>query len=295
MDEASGVGLVDVLKVLTLEQGEPSATGLEQYVGLSSPQPHGRVFGGQVLAQALMAAGATLPQGRPVHSMHGYFLRPGDLDVPITFAVDRLRDGASFSARRVQAVQHDGPLLSMIASFQEPADGVDHGTPMPDVPSPDKLPATADLMAGIDHPVARYWAQERPIDIRHIDHPIYFEPAAQKFPVQRMWMRCMAPIGDDDAVHRAVLAYASDYTLLEPVLRNHGFAWATPGFKAASLDHAMWWHRPFRADEWVLCVQESPSATSGRGLTEARFFTPDGAHVATVCQELMFRPPAPHE
>jgi acyl-CoA thioesterase II len=226
-----------------------------------------------------------------VHSMHGYFLRAGDSDEPITFAVERLRDGRSFSARRVHAIQFGKPILSMIASFQQDAPGVDHQDRMPEVPAPEDLPTTQELLGHIDHPIAQYWARERPIDLRHVQSPVYWkadpEPAAR----QAVWMRVPGAMPDDPLLHRAVLGYSSDYTLLESVLRRHGLAWATPGLKAASLDHAMWWHRPLRADEWLLYVQSSPSASGARGLGIGRIFSRDGRLVASVAQEGMLRVP----
>lgn len=284
-------GITDLTALLDLTSKGVDNSGQDLFEGVSSNQPHGRVFGGQVLAQAVTAAMRTVHPDRGLHSMHGYFLRPGDLNVPITFCVERLRDGRSFTARRVHAMQHDQPILSMIASFQVANEGLDHGAIMPNAPLPEALPSTQDLMQGVDHAVARYWADERPIDIRHADQPLYFKPADGETDRQIMWLKSRLDLPDDDRIHRAVLAYASDYALLESVLRRHGLAWATPGLKAASLDHAMWWHRPFRADEWLLCVQDSPSASGARGLARAKFFTRDGEHVATAAQELMVRVP----
>jgi len=283
-------GLLDVLDLVPKGQDEQ---GQELYVGASQPQPLGRVFGGQVLGQTLVAAGRTVDPDRPVHSMHGYFLRAGDSDEPITFAVERLRDGRSFSARRVHAIQFGKPILSMIASFQDQAPGFDHQDTMPDVPAPETLPTVLDLLGHIDHPVAQYWARARAIDLRHVEAPIFWQAGAERVAHQAVWMRTVAPMPDDPLLHRAVLGYASDYTLLESVLRRHGATWAMPGLKAASLDHAMWWHRPARADEWLLYAQASPSASGARGLCTGRIFSRDGRLVATVAQEGMLRPPAP--
>jgi acyl-CoA thioesterase-2 len=279
-------GLLDVLDLRDLGTDE---RGQDLFVGDSQRQPHGRVFGGQVLGQTLVAAGRTVPADRPVHSMHGYFLRPGDSAEPITFTVERLRDGRSFTARRVHAIQHDQPILSMIASFQLHAPGLDHQDEMPQVPGPEDLPTTAELLAGIDHPTARYWSRERPIDLRHVQAPVYWQADPEQVAHQAVWMRTPAPMPDDPVLHRAVLGYASDYTLLESVLRRHGLSWATPGFKAASLDHAMWWHRPVRVDEWLLYVQSSPSASGARGLGIGRIFDRSGRLVASVAQEGMLR------
>ncbi|WP_183513086.1 acyl-CoA thioesterase [Paeniglutamicibacter cryotolerans] len=262
------------------------------FVGRSPQQPRERVFGGQVLGQSVMAASRTIEGERPIHSMHAYFLRAGDAKTPITFGVQRLRDGRSFSARRVHAYQNGVPILSMIASFQEPAEGIEHQTPMPEgIPDPESLPTTADEIGDIDHPVARDWAFNRPFDIRYVDAPLYFKPPTEHKAVNAVWMKTTGPMPDDDALHRAALAYASDYTLLEPVLRRHGLAWATPGMNVASLDHAMWWHRPFRVDEWLLYVQESPSASGARGLGTGRIYNRAGTLVASTAQEGMIRLP----
>lgn len=290
--EATGP-LAGLLAVLDLEPCGTDDVGQDRFLGQSQPQPWGRVFGGQVLGQTLVAAGRTVDADRPVHSMHGYFLRPGDSAAPIEFAVERLRDGRSFSARRVHALQHGKPILSMIASFESEAPGLDHADEMPlGVPDPESLPTTAELLGHIDHPAAQYWARERPIDIRHVDSPIYLEPGPERVARQAVWMRADGPLPDDELLHRAVLGYASDYTLLESVLRRHGATWATPGLKAASLDHAMWWHRPVRADEWLLYCQSSPSASGARGLGIGRMFTRDGRLVASVAQEGMLRVPS---
>jgi acyl-CoA thioesterase II len=283
--------LQGLLDVLDLRPEGVDAAGQDLFVGESQPQPHGRVYGGQVLGQTLVAAGRTVEPGRLVHSMHGYFLRPGDSDEPITFAVERLRDGRSFTARRVHAIQFGKPILSMIASFQDDDPGLDHQDEMPEVPGPETLPTTFELMGHIDHPIARYWSRSRPIDLRHVDQPIYWQQGPEKVARQAVWMRTVGPLPDDQLLHRAVLGYASDYTLLESVLRRHGRVWATPGLKAASLDHAMWWHRPVRADEWLLYVQSSPSASGSRGLGIGRIFSRDGTLVASVAQEGMLRVP----
>ncbi len=289
-DDAERDALAGLLRVLDLAphpDGEP-----DTFVGESQPQPWGRVFGGQVLAQSLAAAQRTVVPERPVHSMHGYFLRAGDSSEPIVFAVERLRDGRSFSARRVHALQFGRPILSMIASFQSPAEGLDHQMPMPDVPAPESLPTIGEHYAGLDTVDARYWTRQRPMDLRHVEPPVYLRPDPERRTQQAVWMRAVGRLPDDPALHAAVLAYASDYSLLEPVLRGHGRAWSEPGLKAASLDHAMWWHRHGRADEWLLYVQDSPSAQGARGLGIGRLYTRDGVLVASVAQEGMLRVPS---
>jgi len=262
------------------------------FTGPSQWMPHGRVFGGQVLAQSLVAAMRTLPDGRAVHSMHGYFLRPGDVNKPITFSVDRIHDGRSFATRRTQAYQDGLPILSMIASFQDPDAGLDHQQDMPaGIPDPEEVPSDAELLAGFEHPIGRYWRDERPFDLRHIPSPVYVRVDGEHVAHQAVWFKTFDRLPDDPNLHRAALAYASDYSILEPVMRRHGVSWATPGLKIASLDHAMWWHRFSRVDEWLLYVQESPSATGGRGLSLARIYNREGLLVANVAQEGMIRLP----
>ncbi len=267
-------------------------TSEDIFTGPSQWSPQGRVFGGQVLAQSITAAMRTVPEDRLAHSMHGYFLRPGDVRHPITFSVDRIHDGRSFSTRRTQAYQQGAPILSMIASFQTDDDGLDHQSPMPDVPAPETLPSTAEVLAGIDHPVADFWSHHRPFDLRHVPSPIYLRVDGEQTAHQAVWLKSFGAMPDDPNLHRAALAYASDYTILESILRRHGVAWIAPGLKAASLDHAMWWHRPARVDEWLLYVQESPTAQGGRGLSLGRIYTRDGILVASVAQEGMVRLPA---
>lgn len=264
------------------------------FEGASQPQPQGRIFGGQVLAQCIVAGGRTVPEinpGRPrhIHSLHGYFLRPGDSNKPLRFSVERMRDGGSFSARRVHAIQNGAPIMSMIMSFQEHSDGIEHQAEMPDVPAPETLPTTADLIGAIDHPIAQYWAYGRAIDIRHIDQPLYFKTDPNPRDHQSLWMKALTSLPDDQLLHAAILAYASDFTLLEPAMRANGLAWAQPGYRVASLDHAMWFHRPVKMDDWVLFTQESPSTSNGRGLGVGKMFAADGTLVATVAQEGMMR------
>ncbi|HEX4057106.1 MAG TPA: acyl-CoA thioesterase II [Galbitalea sp.] len=262
------------------------------FTGPSQWQAHGRVFGGQVLAQSVVAAERTVPDDRPIHSMHAYFLRPGDVEQPITFSVDRIHDGRSFTTRRTQAYQTGVPILSMIASFQTEDEGLDHQVEMPaDVPDPESLPSTADTLKGIDHPVAKSWASDRPFDIRHVKSPIWLRGDEDRSAQQAVWIKAIGKLTDEPNLHRAAMAYLSDYTLLEPILRRHGIAWATPGLKVASLDHAMWWHRFGRVDEWMLYVQESPNAVGGRGLSFGRIFSRDGVLLASVAQEGTIRVP----
>lgn len=262
------------------------------FTGPSQWMPLGRIFGGQVLAQSLVAAQRTIDGDRFIHSMHGYFLRPGDADQPITFSVDRIHDGRSFSTRRTQAYQAGEPIYSMIASFQDVDEGLEHQADMPsDLPDPESLPSAAESLSGVDHPVANFWATQRAFDLRHIDSPVYFSVEGEHVARQAIWVKALGRLPDDPGLHRAALAYASDYTILEPILRAHGVAWGTPGLKAASLDHAMWWHRFGRVDEWMLYVQESPNAIGGRGLSLGRIYSREGLLLASVAQEGMVRVP----
>jgi acyl-CoA thioesterase II len=302
--------LADLLTILDLEElgtaritvegvgGGPSSdlgeAGATVFVGRSQKMPHGRVFGGQVLAQCVIAAGRTVSDvddgdgPRRIHSLHGYFMRPGDDTKPIRFAVERMRDGNSFSTRRVHALQDGLPIMSMITSFQEDAGGLDHQDPMPQVPGPDGLPSLREVFGGIDNPGAQHLVR-RPVELRHVEGSLFVEPADEQVAHQSVWMKTVGPLPDDPLVHAAVLAYASDYTLLEAVLRRHGLAWSDPRIRAASLDHAMWFHRPASVDDWVLSAQQSPSAQGGRGLGIGRMFSADGTLVATVAQEGMLR------
>lgn len=297
-DSIPAGSLPDLLRILDLDQGadQSAEAGPDTFVGQSQPQPWRRIYGGQVLAQALVAAQRTVdPVGltRPVHSMHAYFLRAGDDTEPITFGVERLRDGQSFTARRVHAIQFDRPILTMAASFQLPATGLDHAEPMPDgVPPPQSLPTLTERYAGLTGDAVRRWLRERPMDLRHVGAPSYVEAGPDREPCLRVWMRSQEPIPaelDTPALHAAVLAYASDYSVLEPILRRHGRSFADPALTMASLDHAMWFHRPARVDGWLLNDLSSPSAQGARGLGQSRIYTADGVLVASVAQEGMIR------
>ncbi|MGY6496935.1 MAG: acyl-CoA thioesterase [Microcella sp.] len=280
-----------MLAALTLSE-TGARTSEDIFTAPSQWMPNGRVFGGQVAAQSVLAAMRTVEADRSVHSMHGYFLRPGDVTQPITFSVDRIHDGRSFSTRRSQAYQNGVPIFSMIASFQDDDPGLDHQAAMPEgLPHPEELPSAAEVLEPIDHPTAQFWASSRPFDLRHAPGPVYFRVDGEHVPHQAVWFRALSPLPDDPDLHRAALVYASDYSILEPILRAHGHSWATPGLKMASLDHALWWHRFARVDDWLCYVQESPNAIGGRGLSTGRIFTRDGLLVASVAQEGMVRVP----
>jgi len=250
-----------------------------------------RVFGGQVIGQALVAAARTV-DGRNVHSLHCYFMRPGDPAVPIIYEVDRIRDGKSFATRRVVAIQHGHAIFSMSASFQVTEDGLDHQIAMPDVPPPEELPSEADLkslfLKDAPEQVRRYWERERPIELRPVDLRHYM--SREKLdPVQNVWIRATGRLPDDPDVHRCVLAYASDMTLLDTSLFAHGRMIFDRDMQVASLDHSLWIHRPFRADDWLLYAEDSPSASGARGFTRGSLFSRDGTLIASVAQEGLIR------
>lgn len=248
-----------------------------------------RVFGGQVAGQALVAAGRTVPAERHVHSLHAYFLRPGDPAVPIVYEVDRIRDGRSFTSRRVVAIQHGKPIFSLSASFHRPEQGVDHESPMPDVPEPEGLPTLAERYRPYLDRMGALARLPRPIDLRYVDPPPWEQSPVPREPRSRVWMRADGVMPDDPLLHVCMLTYASDMSLLDSVLVGHGLSWGRDQVMAASLDHAMWFHREFRADEWLLYESVSPSASGARGLAEGRFWTRGGRHIATVVQEGLLR------
>ena len=216
-------------------------------------------------------------------------MRPGDDTLPIRFAVEEMRDGNSFSTRRVHAVQKGAPIMSMTCSFQERAGGLDHQDAMPHVPGPEGLTSLADAFRGVDHPGARHIAEARPIELRPVESNMFLDAGPEQVATNHVWMRAVDRLPDDPLLHAAVLAYSSDYSLLEPVLRRHGLVWTDRRLRVASLDHSMWFHRDVRADEWLLYAQQSPSAVSGRGLSIGEIFSQDGTLVATTAQEGMVR------
>lgn len=251
-----------------------------------------RVFGGQVIGQALVAASRTVVENRQVHSLHGYFLRPGDPSVPIIYEVDRIRDGGSFTTRRVVAIQHGKAIFSMAASFQVIEEGLDHQFDMPDVPRPEDLPNEQELKVNVlkDAPeaVRRYFERERPIELRPADVQQYF--SREKLdPIQHVWVRATGTLPDDPRIHQCVLAYASDMTLLDTALYAHGLSVFSDKVQCASLDHAMWFHRPFRADDWLLYTCDSPSSSGSRGFNRGSFYDFSGRLVASTSQEGLIR------
>lgn len=277
--------LIDLLDLEPLE--ENLFRGLSPNVGWQ------RVFGGQVIGQALIAACRTV-DGRPAHSMHGYFMRPGDPKVPIVYQVERLRDGRSFSTRHVVAIQHGKAIFSMLASFQTIEPGFEHQEKMPDVPPPEELASEDELRARLmaagklPEQIRRYWQRERPIELRPLSLRDPVNPEKGE-PKRSVWIRATGPLGDNTALHQCVLAYASDFTLLDTALIPHGRWILDPSVQSASLDHSMWLHRPFRADEWLLYVQTSTNANGARGFARGSVFDRKGVLVASVAQEGLIR------
>jgi acyl-CoA thioesterase-2 len=276
-------GLLSILDIETLE--------VNLFRGLSPQVGWQRVFGGQVIGQALVAASRTV-QGRAAHSLHAYFLRAGDPSVPIIYNVDRIRDGSSFSTRRVVAIQHGQAIYSMAASFHKDEPGLQHQIKMPDVPPPEELPSEAELkerlIDRLPEPVKAYWLRERPIEIRPVDLSRYLSPE-NRAPTQQVWIRATGKLSDDLSLHQCVLAYASDFTLLDTALIAHGRFVFDPRLMLASLDHAIWFHRRFRADEWLLYVQDSPTSGGGRAFCRGTLFTREGVLVASTAQEGLLR------
>jgi acyl-CoA thioesterase II len=285
-EEEAGGSLPALVKLLDLESLEVNV-----FRGRSPKDRWQRVFGGQVLGQALVAAQRTV-EGRACHSLHAYFLRAGDPKTPILYEVDRSRDGSSFSARRVVAVQHGEAIFTLSASFQAAEAGLEHQIPMPDVPEPEALKSEhewrLEVLSDMPEHVRNWFARARPIEIRPVEPANRFakgnRPARQT-----VWFRAVGRLPDSEPLHQCVLAYASDMTLLDTSLLPHGFNLFSGRLQLASLDHAMWFHRPFRADEWLLYVQDSPSASGARSFNRGMVFRRDGVLVASVVQEGLIR------
>jgi acyl-CoA thioesterase-2 len=275
-----------LLKVLDLETLE-----VNLFRGYTPPTTWHRVFGGQVIGQALMAASRTV-EGLAAHSLHAYFILAGDVNVPIVYEVERTRDGKSFTTRNVKAIQHGRPIFTMMASFHNNEEGLDHQFPMPDVPGPETLPTEAeikrDILPKLPEQVRRYYERERPIELRPVEYAHYLghKLKADRFSV---WFKTKDRLPDDPALHQCALAYASDMTLLDTALVPLGRTLFEKGFMGASLDHALWLHRPFRVDEWLLYSQDSPNLHGSRGLARGLIYRQDGTLVASVAQEGLVR------
>ncbi|MBW8707790.1 MAG: acyl-CoA thioesterase II [Alphaproteobacteria bacterium] len=284
----SDAALTRLLALLDLESIADNVFG-----GSSPPEPAQRIFGGQVLAQALVAATRTVDCARSCHSFHAYFLRPGDPKVPIRYEVDRSRDGASFSARRVVALQNGAQILILAASFQRRESGFEHQSRMPLVPAPESLEDDQQVLLRDETlaPAVREWvARERPFETRSVlGRGPLGEMRPVRAPLDHIWLKTRERLADDSVLHRALLAFISDMSLLDTSLLPHGKSIFSK-VQVASLDHAMWFHRPFRADEWLLYVQDSPSASGARGFNRGAIYRRDGTLVASVAQEGLIRP-----
>jgi acyl-CoA thioesterase II len=284
---ATPTAIDSLLTTLDLEQLEQNL-----FRGVSPKDGWQRVFGGQVLGQALVAAVRTVPPERVAHSLHAYFLLPGDPKVPIIYDVERTRDGGSFTTRRVKGIQHGKAMFAMSVSLQTSEPGLDHQSAMPKVPPPEDLPNEKQLVerfAGdIPEDIRRYWQRERPIEMRPVDISRYLD-RGKHAPEQSFWMRATGTLPDDLPLHQCVLAYASDFTLLDTALIAHGRLMMDHDMQMASLDHALWLHRPFRADEWMLYVQDSPSSQAARGFCRGSVYSRDGQLIASVAQEGLIR------
>jgi len=279
--------LTELVSLLGLERLEENL-----FRGQSQDLGWGNVFGGQALGQALSAAEQTVPEGRSCHSFHGYFLRVGDASKPIIYDVESIRDGKSFTTRRVKAIQSGRPIFSMSASFQIAEPGYDHQSEMPEAPPPEDLPCDQERAKQYADKIPQRFHDRvfapRPIESRSVD--VYSPFSPQKMdPTRRIWVRAVAELPQRPSLHQYLLAYASDFNLLGAALQPHGVSWLTPGMQVASLDHAMYFHRPFRFDEWLLYVLESPSATGARGLARGSYFDRQGRLVATTVQEGLIR------
>jgi acyl-CoA thioesterase-2 len=276
----------DLLALMDLERIEVNI-----FRGNSPADSWQRVFGGQVIGQALVAACRTV-EDRNAHSLHAYFLRPGDPKVPILYEVDRIRDGKSFTTRRVVAIQHGQAIFSMSVSFQVDEPGFEHQIDMDDVPPPETLPTEAErrrvLADKVPEQLRHWFSRERPIELRPVDPQDVLHPKPKK-PVQHVWVKATGPLPDSVALQQIVLAYASDMTLLDTCLLPHGVNWFSQTVQMASLDHAMWFHHPFRCDEWLLYVQDSPSSSHARGFNRGSIYTREGKLVASVAQEGLIR------
>jgi acyl-CoA thioesterase II len=283
----TNAALQSLIELLDLEKLEENL-----FRGASPAYGWQRVYGGQVLGQALVAAGRTVDENRVAHSLHAYFLIGGDPGHPIIYEVERIRDGGSFTTRRVKAIQHGRPIFSMSVSFHKHEEGFEHHSTMPDVPKPDELPSEHELrtqmLPSLPDNMKSYWQHERPIEMRPTNISRYLDRQKRE-PAQSIWLRANGTLPDDPRLHQCVMAYASDFTLLDTSLIAHGKLMFDTDVQMASLDHAMWLHRPARMDDWMLYVQDSPSAGGARGFCRGSLFTKDGVLVASTAQEGLVR------
>lgn len=286
----SSVGTTRFLESIQLtparaELFDAAFTATPQYV------PWPKAYGGDSVAQAIAAALQTVGDDRDLHSVHSSFLRPVEVGEPVRYEVEVIRDGRGYSTRHVRSIQHGKTAFLSTASFQVQEAGPTLAPPMPDVPAPETLPTAAEVLQARNDDASVYWSSGRGFDHRHVPSPLYAEHDGDRTPQQAVWIRAFEPLPDDSRTHQIAIAYTCDYTILEPSLRGLGLHWSTPGLVTASLDHAMWFHAPARADDWLLYVQESAGVQGARGLSTGRFFDRSGRLVATVAQEGMIRTP----
>jgi acyl-CoA thioesterase II len=280
--------LDELVKLLSLERLEENL-----YRGQSQDLGWGTVYGGQVIGQALFAALNTVAPERQAHSLHAYFLRPGDVSAPIVYDVERSRDGSSFSTRHVKAIQHGVPIFTMSASFQKLEPGFEHQARMPEAPAPEDVPTDRERFLASAVPFPEFMRERmlatRPIEVRTVDEADLLVQSAALEPNRRVWLKAMHALPETPALHQAIVAYASDFSFLTTALKPHAVTWLTPGMQVASIDHAVWFHAPFRADEWLLHVMTSPRASGARGLVHGHLFSRNGTLVASTAQQGLMR------
>jgi acyl-CoA thioesterase-2 len=283
------------LRAIELTPVEPPHAGTRvdaAFTAVTQYVPWPKAYGGDLVAQAAASASLTAGADRRIHSMHSYFMRPADIGSTVRYEVERLRDGRSYSTREVRAYQDEKAIFVALASFHAEEEGDGYAESMPaDIPDPEGLPSSAQVLAGVSTPAAEYWSTGRSFDMRHVPGPLYLEVDGARQAHQAIWIRSFERLPDDPQLHRLALAYVCDYTILEPILRQQGRAWGDPGLVTASLDHSLWFHRDGRLDEWVLYAQQTASAQHGRGLARGSFFSRTGTLLATVSQEGMIRVP----
>lgn len=293
---ASEEPLGSLTRILALAEGD----GTDSFLGDSLPHLSGRIYGGQVIAQGLLAAAATLPEAadealepRLPHSLHAYFMRGGNPEQPVVYEVERLHDGRSFSQRRTTALQEGRAILAMIASFQIDQEGSQAQVPAPSVPGPEELVSALEIFRTLDDPAAKFLGRTAPFDIRHVEGNIYLGPGPEITNRQCLWLRSRGriPAEASQTVHRALLTYVCDQVMLEPALRSQGLSWRSEGMSLATLDHAQWFHRDVDASDWLLFVQDSPTSQGGRAAARAEVFDSAGRLVSTIAQEGMIRMP----
>ncbi|MFI6869705.1 acyl-CoA thioesterase [Nocardia sp. NPDC050406] len=282
---ARSADLEVLLELLDLEEAGPDI-----FIGHHPDKVWSRTFGGQLVSQGLIAAGRTVGPGRPVHAVNAHFVRGGDPKKPIEYRVDRHRDGRSFANRTVTAMQDDQELFVMLAAFQDYGKGLEHGTPLPEVPDPDTLPRVEESFAGLEDRLEMFVNAPHPIDMRYTNDPAWIlKGTGEKLNHNRVWMRTDGALPDDPMIHVAALAYSSDTTVLDSIITTHGLSWGLDRIIAATVNHSIWFHRPFRFDDWALYATESPVAAGSRGLARGHFYSRTGELLATTVQEGVIR------